>query len=149
MRKDSGGARLRAFPLHEHSRLIEKWNHFEVLNHMQDHSTKEWSVVYEDNCDWIQAEEETQAYDKLCELKKAVDDYPILNEYEFSEMESGYINQAIVRKAEQSGTIIDSAWAVGAVLFDAEIPVVEEKPCHYEVIMSDEDFRQIVMELKE
>ena len=57
--------------------------------------------------------------------------------------------QAIVRKAEQSGTIIDSAWAVGAVLFDAEIPVVEEKPCHYEVIMSDEDFRQIVMELKE
>ena len=135
---------MKAFPLHEHSHLLERCNHAEAVSHMMLHDSKNWRVVYEEGSDWIETDAGTDAETMLVQLVQAEQQYPLLNEHDYFSEETRYVHDAIRRKGEQSRTIINSEHDVAILLFDSGIEVIEDTPCHFIVVMDNEDFKQFI-----
>ena len=142
---------MKAFPVHDHSRLRQRCNHAEAVSLMMNYNSNEWRVTHEDDTDsvWIEADADTNAETLLIQLVTAEKQYPLLCERRYFTEETRYIHDAIRRKGRQSRTIIDSEHDVAMLLFDAGIEIIEDTPCYFIVNMNDEDFRQLVMEMKE
>jgi len=145
---------VRAFPKHAESYLMDRVNHRIATERLTDVDRYKghWEVVEEDGTEWIQArlfddkDELTQAGDKLREMAKSTERYPLLDEYEYCDSEYQCIVSALCARAKQLGTVINSPRTVIAALFDAGIEIVEGEPMKFMVMIGDEELLQIIKE---
>tara|TARA_R100001463_G_scaffold76199_7_gene130275 strand:- start:9433 stop:9870 length:438 start_codon:yes stop_codon:yes gene_type:complete len=135
---------MKAYPRGDYSSTLDISNHIFVEQELlKRHDSKGWRIVWEDQCDWIQADEGTEAEKFILQMQKAEQDYPVLNERHYSDLQYGEMLKAIKRKAEQSGTIVISYDDAHDCLLDSGIDI-EECPPRYTVLCSDEVFRDTI-----
>ena len=137
---------MKAFPLHDNSWLRDRCNHAEAVSLMMNYNSNEWRTIYEEGSYWIEADTDTNAETLLIQLVAAEKRYPLLSERRYFLEEARYVHDAILRKGRQSRTIINSEHDVAILLFDSDIEVIEDTPCHFIVNMDNEDFKQLIEE---
>ena len=137
---------MKAFPLHDNSWLRDRCNHAEAVSLMMNYNSNEWRTIYEEGSYWIEADTDTNAETLLIQLVTAEKRYPLLSERRYFLEEARYVHDAILRKGRQSRTIINSEHDVAILLFDSDIEVIEDTPCHFIVNMDNEDFKQLIEE---
>jgi len=135
---------MRAYPRGDYSSTLEISNHIFVEQELlKRHDPKDWRIVCEDHCDWIEYDKGTEAEKFILQMQKAEQDYPALNERHYSDLQYEKMLKAIRRKAEQSGTIVISYDNAYDYLLDSAIEIVEEPP-DYTVLCSDEVFKDTI-----
>ena len=137
---------MRAYPRGDYSSTLEISNHIFVERELlKRHPGTDWSINWckQTVCWWIVAEEGTEAEKFILQMQKAEQDYPVLNEQHYSDLQYGEMLKAMRRKAERSGTIVISYDDAYDCLLDSAIEIVEEPP-HYTVLCSDEVFRETI-----
>lgn len=136
---------MRAYPLGDHSTTLEISNHHHVQSHLIDqHSKKEWSVVWADQAYWIEVEDDTPAHRFVLDMQAQEERYPVLDEHHFADLQYAEMLKAINRIAERSGTIIISYDDTYDLLVDANVHIEENPPNQYKVLLSDEEFRELI-----
>lgn len=136
---------MRAYPLSDNSTTLEISNHHHVQSHLIDqHSKKEWSVVWADQAYWIEVNEGTPAHQFILDMQAQEERYPALNEHHYCDMQYAEMLKAITRIAERSGTIVISYDDAYDYLLDSAIEVIEDSPNKYLVMCSDEEFKEII-----
>lgn len=135
---------MKTYPRGDYSSTLEISNHIFVEQELlKRHNSKHWRIVEEDQCDWIEADEGTEAEKFILQMQEAEQDYPVLNERHYSDLQYGEMLKAMRCKAERSGTIVISYDDAYDCLLDNAIEIVEEPP-RYTVLCSDEVFRETI-----
>jgi hypothetical protein len=136
---------MRAYPYSEHRRTVEISNHQYVLKQlMNKFKLTDYQIVRYEDEDWIEVNESQDAYEFIQQCMKAEEQYPVLNEMHYAELEWAGIVDAMRSRAKSLGTIIVSIEDFHDALIDHSIEIIEDTPQKYIVLCGDDTFLKIL-----
>ena len=134
-----------SFPYQEEQWLVDRCNHIYVKDELLRHyDSDSWRIEYKDGSDWIMTIEGEPSNDFVAKMLEATSKYPPLDEQAYHGAEFSLIVEAVARKVKQTGTIIVNTYATVASLLDEGVEIIETSPMHYDVMMSDEEFKKTI-----
>ena len=101
-------------------------------------------IEYKDGSDWIKTLEGESSNDFVAKMLEATSKYPPLDENAYHNAEFSLMAEAVARKVKATGTIIVNTYDTLATLLDNEVGIIETSPMHYEVMMSDDEFKKMI-----
>jgi len=136
---------MRAFPYSKHRRTVEISNHQYVLKQlMNKFKLTDYQIVRYEDEDWIEVKESQGAYEFIQQCMKAEEQYPVLNDMHYAELEWAGIVDAMRSRAKSLGTIIVSIEDFHDALIDHSIEIIEDTPQKYIVLCGDDTFLKIL-----